>query len=358
MIDPFEDLAPSFENTGGAAEVGGSTSDGQPRILLPVSLGSVTFLGALSPWIVLRPLGKESTRYNVTDIPGGIGILMTLLALALTGIVVMVWKRRTGLVLLSLATATLGWMAAVSGLLLGTLSSLIPAVEVAGIDLQRAQLGQGAGVVVTAFSSLVLAFMCIRNFDPVSRYSKSFEIPIIQIAALVPLIMVTSSIHSGWVVLGNVESEWNAVVPGDALYGSGLLVVALWLGVGLWMTSIILRRTVVTRLAGVFSVLLSLALFMYVLFVWVGGKALNWLTPSSIEGWANVTVESGLYITAVCTLAMLVLGVVALFYAKKDKSVQLSAVTSLGSLSIPTSDLTAYILWFFAALVFLFSRLT
>lgn len=335
----------------------GHDGDGEPRVLLPASLALLTFIGALSPWIVLRPLGKESSSYNLMDIPGGIGILLTLAVAAALGLFVMVWRRRTGLVMLSLATVTLGWMSAVSGLLLGTLSSLIPAIEVAGIDLRRAQLGQGGGVAVTAFSSLVLAFMCVRNFEPITRYSPSFNIPIIQIAALAPVLVVTNSIHTGWIVLGNPDAEWNAVVPGDSLYGSGLLVIALWIGVGIWMTSIVLRRTVVTRVAGVTSMLLSTVLFLYVAFVWLGGKALNWLIPSSIEGWANLNPQAGLYVTAFCTIAMFVLGVLALFFSKNDKSVQLESTVRIGSLNIPTSDMAAYILWFFVGLVFLYNSL-
>lgn len=358
MIDPFEDFAPPLEEAGGSTAEKVKFEGGQPRILLPVSLASLTFIGAVSPWIVLRPLGKESSRYNLTDIPGGMGILLTLVFLALLGTVIMVWRRRTGLVILSLVTAILGWMAAVSGLLLGTLSSLIPAVEVAGIDLRRAQLGQGSGVVVTAFSSLILAFLCVRHFDPVSRYSPAFNLPVVQIAALAPLIVVTNSIHQGWVVLGNPDAEWNAVVPGDSLYGSGLLVIALWLGVGFWMTSIVLRRPIVTRIAGISSILLSAALFMYVLFVWLGGKALNWLTPSSIEGWANVSAQPGLYLTAACTFSMFIFGVVSLFFSGNEKSIQLSSSTSIGTISIPTSDLAAYILWFFVAVVMAYTRLT
>lgn len=357
-MDPFADWESGADSVDGSKIQVELSPSGNPRMLLPVSLALLTFIGALSPWIVLRPLGKESSNYNLMDIPGGIGILLTFSLFALVGVMVMIWSRRIGIALLSLSAATLGWMAAVSGLLLGTLSSLIPAIEVAGVDLRRAQLGQGSGVAVTAFSSLVLAFLCVRNFDPITRYSPSFNIPIIQIAALVPLLIVTNSIHTGWIVLGNPDAEWNAVVPGDSLYGSGLLVIALWIGVGVWMTSIVLRRTLVTRIAGVTSVLLSVVLFLYVAFVWLGGKALNWLIPSSIEGWANLNPQAGLYLTAFCTLAMFVLGILALFFSKIDKSVQLESTVRVGSIAVPTSDMAAYLLWFFVGLVFLYNRLT
>jgi hypothetical protein len=331
---------------------------GQTRMLLPISLAVVTFIGALSPWIVLRPLGKDATSYNLTDIPGGVGILVTIFVLGIISSIVMIWKRLAGMVMLSLSVVSLGWMASISGILLGTLSSLIPAIEVAGIDLRRAQLGQGNGVVVSALASLLLAFLCIRQLDPVSRYSPAFEIPIIQIAALAPVLIVTTSIHQGWVMLGNSESQWNAMVPGDALYGSGLLNLALWISVGIWLTSVVIRKSFVVRSAGVVGILVGLVTLAYSGFTWLGGKALSWLLPSSTEGWAAVTLQPSLYLTAICAVAMIVLGITSLFVASDEKNVRLPSRTNLGSLSVPTSDLAAYLLWVLVALVFVYLRLT
>ena len=356
MSDPFADWGidslVDMESSKPQVDVG------QTRMLLPISLAVVTFIGALSPWIVLRPLGKDATSYNLTDIPGGIGILVTIFVLGIISSIVMIWKRLAGMVMLSLSVISLGWMASISGILLGTLSSLIPAIEVAGIDLRRAQLGQGNGVVVSALASLLLAFLCIRQLDPVSRYSPAFEIPIVQIAALAPVLIVTTSIHQGWVMLGNSESQWNAMVPGDALYGSGLLNLALWISVGIWLTSVVIRKSFVVRSAGVVGILVGLVTLAYSGFTWLGGKALSWMLPSSTEGWAAVTLQPSLYLTAICAVAMIVLGITSLFVASDEKNVRLPSRTNLGSLSVPTSDLAAYLLWVLVALVFVYLRLT
>lgn len=356
MSDPFADWVDNSPVITGTAN--SEVNGGQTRMLLPITLALLTFIGALSPWIVLRPLGKDSSSYNLTDIPGGMGILVTIFVFGIISAIVMVWKRLAGMVMLSLSVVSLGWMASISGILLGTLSSLIPAIEVAGIDLRRAQLGQGNGVVVSALASLLLAFLCIRQLDPVSRFSPAFEIPVIQIAALAPVLIVTTSIHQGWVLLGNSESEWNAVVPGDALYGSGLLNLALWISVGIWLTSVVLRKPFVVRSAGVVGILVGLVTLAYSGFTWLGGKALSWLLPSSTDGWAAVTVQPSLYLTAICAVAMVGLGVLSLFTASDNKTLRLPSRTNLGSLSIPTSDLTAYLLWVLVALVLLYLRLT
>jgi hypothetical protein len=355
VSDPFADWVDSSPLTTSA--INSEVNNGQARMLLPITLALLTFIGALSPWIVLRPLGKDASSYNLTDIPGGMGILVTIFVFGIISSIVMVWKRLAGMVMLSLSVVSLGWMASISGILLGTLSSLIPAIEVAGIDLSRAQLGQGSGVVVSALSSLVLAFLCIRQLDPVNRYSPAFEFPVVQIAALIPVLILTTSIHQGWVTLGNSESEWNAVVPGDALYGSGLLNLALWISIGIWLTSVVLRKSFVVRCAGVVGVMVGLVTFGYAVFTWIGGNALSWLLPSSTEGWASITIEPGLYLTAFCAVAMVGLGVFSFFVATDEKTVRLPSRTRVGSLSVPTSDLVAYLLWALTVMVVMYFRL-
>lgn len=356
MSDPFEDW--SANSNIANVEVSNQSVTGQTRMLLPISLALMTLMGALSPWIVLRPLGKDATTYNLTDIPGGVGVLVTIFVFGLMSSIVMIWKRLTGMVMLSLSVVSLGWMASISGILLSTLSSLIPAIEVAGIDLRRAQLGQGSGVVLSALASLLLAFLCIRQLDPVNRYSPAFEIPIIQIFSLVPILIVTTSLHHGWVSLGNPESEWNAVVPGGSLYGSGLLNVALWISVGIFLTSAVLRRPFVSRSAGVMGIFVGLVTLAYTGFTWLGGKALSWLLPQSTDGWSNVTLQPSLYLTAICAVLMVGLGALTLFTASADKSIRLPSRSQIGSIKIPTSDLAAYMLWLFTGLVFLFLWLT
>jgi hypothetical protein len=161
MSDPFNDWA----SEGAVSTSIVQTSEGQPRMLLPITLALMVFMGATMPWIVIRPLGDARNSYNLTNVPGGIGILVTVFFVVGIGAVLMIWKRVTGMIVMSLAVAALGWMAAISGMLLGIVSSFIPAIEVAGIDLSKAQVGQGYGVVVSVVFSLILALLSFRLFN-------------------------------------------------------------------------------------------------------------------------------------------------------------------------------------------------
>ena len=354
MIDPFADIVSGESES----SVIVNQANGQPRILLPITLALMVFIGALMPWIVIRPLGDNHDSYNLTNVPGGIGILVTVFVAVVISSIVMIWRRVTGMIMMSLAVAALGWMAAISGMLLGIVSSFIPAIEVAGIDLSKAQVGQGTGVVVSVIFSLILAFLCVRQLEPIAQYSPSFEFPVIQLASLIPMLIVTGTVHQGWLVLGNPDAQWHAEVPGDSLYGSGILIMVLWLGLGLWLTSAIFRRPIVMRLAGSLAIALSFVILGYTVLVWLGGRALAWLLPSSVEGWASVNIEASLYATALSAIAIGVLGIVGIVTASRERVIKLKDQTSFGSLKVPTSDLFAYILLFFALLWIVFKLVT
>lgn len=354
MSYPFDDWTTGDDQTASVVQ----TNIGKPRMLLPITLAAMVFLGATMPWIVVRPLGDSRDAYNLTNVPGGIGVLVTIFFAVVISSIIMIWRRVTGMILMSLAVAALGWMAAISGMLLGIVSSFIPAIEVAGIDLSKAQVGQGSGVVVCVIASLVLAFLCVRQLEPIAQYSPSFEFPVIQLASLVPLLIVTGTIHQGWLVLGNPEAQWHAEVPGDSLYGSGLLILALWLGVGLWLTSAVLRRPFVMKIAGTLAIAIAVVTTGYTFLVWIGGRALAWLLPSSVEGWASVNTRASLYATALSAIAIGVLGIVGIATSSKERVVKLKEKTQFGSLAIPTSDLFAYVLIFFTFLWMIFKVLS
>lgn len=350
MNNPFQNKSIEIPQITTAAQ----SSEGQPRILLPITLAVMVFIGAMMPWIVIRPLGENHNSFNLTNVPGGIGVLITVLVAVVTSSIVMIWRRVTGMIMLSLAVASLGWMAAISGMLLGVVSSFIPAIEVAGIDLSKAQVGQGSGVVVSVIFSLILAFLCVRQLEPIAQYSPSFEFPVIQLASLIPMLIVTGTVHQGWLVLGNPEAQWHAEVPGDSLLGSGILIMVLWLGLGLWLTSAVFRRPIVMRLAGSLAIALSFVTLVYTVLVWIGGRALVWLLPSSVEGWASVNTEASLYTTALSAIAIGILGIVGIVTASRERVIRLKDQSQFGSLIIPTSDLFAYILMFFAVLWVIF----
>ena len=354
MNNPFQNRSIEIPRTTTTVQ----SSEGQPRILLPITLAVMVFIGATMPWIVIRPLGENHNSFNLTDVPGGIGILASVFVAVVVSSIVMIWRRVTGMIMMSLAVAALGWMAAISGMLLGVVSSFIPAIEVAGIDLSKAQVGQGSGVVVSVIFSLILAFLCVRQLEPIAQYSPSFEFPIIQLASLIPMLIITGTVHQGWLVLGNPNAQWHAEVPGDSLYGSGILIMFLWLGLGLWLMSAVFRRPIVMRIAGSLAIALSFVTLSYTVLVWIGGRALSWLLPSSVEGWASVNIEASLYATALSAIAIGVLGIVGIATASRERVIKLNDQTQFGSLTIPTSDLFAYVLIFFAVLWIIFKIAT
>lgn len=285
----------------------------QPRLLLPVALAVLVIRGSAMPWITVRTFSGNERVYNLSDLRGGIAVIMTIVLVVLIGAIIGIFKRLTGMTVMSLGVATLGWMAAISGMLLTILWSLIPRVNVAGLDLAKATLSQGPGVVVTVVASLALAFTVVRQLDPFRTYTPSTSVPALPIAALVPMAAIAVTMSSEWIRLGTEGSAVQAQVAGDALYGSGLVVLGIWLAVGLWIGALMVNRSLVISVASGLTVLVSLVVAMYAVFVWAGGSLMNWIVPAKLERWTAVSVEPQLYIVLISSFLALVVSVLGFF---------------------------------------------
>ena len=95
-----------------------STKVSQPRLLLPVALALAVIRGSTLPWVTIRTFSGNQRNYDLTDIKGGVAIVVTIGFVVMIGIIVGVFKRLTGMTIMSLGVAALGWMAAISGMLL------------------------------------------------------------------------------------------------------------------------------------------------------------------------------------------------------------------------------------------------
>lgn len=316
----------------------------QPRLMLPIMLAVLAIQGSLLPWITIREFNGDADTYNLLDVKAGTSILVTISAFAIVGAVIAVFKRITGLTIMSLAIASLGWMAAISGALLGILGSLLPSVNIAGLDLTRASVGQGSGVTITIVASFSLAFIIVRQLPPLDLYSPKSHLSLLPIIALIPLIFIAMNMHSEWMTLGSEETNYQAIIAGDSLYGSGLLVLALWMNVGAWISAVIIQKSLVAKFAGVISILVSIVVAVYVIFLWVGGNALSWLIPSTVDNWAKITIEPISYLVGFSAVALLIIGCLSFIPAVQGRSLGIAERGKLGNTRVHTSDITAAVL--------------
>lgn len=291
------------------------------------------------PWITVRMFDGKEYRYDLANVRGGIAIIFTITVIVLIGLVVGLFRRMTGMTIMSLGVAALGWMAAISGTLLSLLWSLIPSINVAGLDLLRATLSQGSGVVVTVVASLSLAFMVVRQLEPLRDYTPSTHVSLLPVLVLVPLLAIAVGMHSGWLRLGSDGAGIEAVVSGDSLYGSGLAVLALWLAVGMWIGALMVHRSVMIVVASAATLLVMLVIGMYAGFLWIGGRALDWLVPASLEKWATVGVEPQLYVVLGSTVLCFVLAVAGFMPAVQRLELTIGSRVSLSSSRVALADL-------------------
>jgi hypothetical protein len=316
----------------------------QPRLFLPIALAILALRGSLLPWVTVREFNGDSHHYNLSDVKAGTSILVTISLVCICGAIVAIFKRITGLTIMSLVIASLGWMAAISGGLLGILGSLLPSINVAGIDLTRASVGQGSGVTITIVASFALAFIIVRQLPPIDVYSPKAHFSLLPLISLVPLILIAINMHSEWMILGSEETSYQAIIAGDSLYGSGLLVLVIWLNVGMWISALIIPKPLVAKFAGTLSILVSVVVTMYTLFLWGGGKALAWLIPSKVDKWATVSIEPTTYLVAFSAVSLLVVGCLSFFPTVQSRSVGIAEQRSVGNSQLHTSDVLAGII--------------
>lgn len=331
--DPFGTVLPASESNSGVAKVRAR------RSLLPVALLVACFASATMPWVLLRPFGDDRRGFNVTDVPGGMGIIWTLVLVSIPGLILFVAGRRSGLIVMGIAAGVLGWMATISGLLLGIITAIVPSIELAGIDMARTQVGQGYGVPATVLTSLILGFIAVQSLQQDSEAGSTIRVPITPIVALVPLVLLAINHHNEWLRLGSDAASIDAAVPGDSMYGSGLLLIGMWIAVGTWMIALVLRQRFVTMFAATLSVVVAGVSFVYSILVWFGGKALGWLLPQSIEGWTSIGVAAGLYVTMGSSIVLFVAAALSFAPVLSTKSVDVKTSTKLGGRTTSTSNL-------------------
>jgi hypothetical protein len=312
-----------------------------PRLFLPIVLAIAVVQGSLMPWVTIREFNGERNEFNLLDVRGGTSIVATISIFVIIGCFVAIFKRVTGITIISLAVSSLGWMAAISGALLGIVGSLLPSVNIAGLDLTRSSVGQGSGVTVTIISSFALAFIIVRQLPPIEKYSTRSRTSILPLVALVPLALIAINMHSEWMLLGSEDSKYQAIVAGDSLYGSGLIVLVLWMNIGLWIANLIIQRPIAAKFAGVVSILVSLVVMMYAVFLWIGGKALAWLIPANVEKWVTVSTKPMLYLVIFLAISLLVIGSLTFNTAVQGKSLGLSSHKKIGATTLHNSDLVA-----------------
>ena len=354
MSDVFGDSA--FYSTEGQ-ESQPIFSEGRPRLLLPLTLVFYVMAGSFMPWVVIRPMNGEGSTYNLTDVPGGRALMATIAVLCLISVIIAIFKRNIGLALVSTVVSGLAWMAALSGMLLGVIGSLIPSIEVMGIDLAKASVGQGRGVVVVISSSMLLSYFVLRRMNPFARYSPDMQVPLLPIVAVLPLIGIAMNIHATWMSLGNEASDWHAEVPGDALYGSGLVVLGTWIALGIWLASAVIRRHFVAVIASSLSITIGVLIFAYSVLVIIGGRAISWLIPARVEGWVSIDTTSSLYFSLLASVLLISFSILGFFESVSLRNITVASQVQKSGFTAHSSDLFAVALLLLAIATIIFEAI-
>ena len=258
MSDPFSTWSDVGDTSTGIDFGNMASADATPlKIFLPLSLLMLSIYGATMPWVLIRPFSASIRSYNITDVPGGIGILWTVIFLSIPGIILLLFRKPSGLFVVGLAAGVLGWMGTVLGLLLGVITSIIPSIDLAGIDMAKAQAGQGPGVPITVLGSVILGILVLQRMNSGEQIGPKISVPVVPLVALVPLVLLAINHHVEWLTLGVEGGGFRASLPGDALYGSGILLAGMWLAIASWIMALVMKSRIVVVICGILSVLVG-----------------------------------------------------------------------------------------------------
>ena len=316
----------------------------QMKVLLPLSLLMLCIYGATMPWVLIRPFSASIRTFNITDVPGGVGILWTVIGLSIPGIILLLVRKQSGLFVVGLAAGVLGWMGTVLGLLLGVITSIIPSFKLAGIDMAKAQAGQGPGVPITVLASVILGIIVVQRMNSGEQIGPKISVPVIPLLALLPLVLLAVNHHVEWLTIGVEGGGFRAEIPGDSLYGSGLLLVGMWVAIASWIMALVMKSRLVVVICGILSVMVGVTCVLYSLAIWIGGKTLGWIIPSSVGDWSSVKVETAIYLTLVGGVVLFAAGICSLIPAISNKSVSLRTDVDISKKSFIVSEVIGVII--------------
>ena len=358
MIDPFGDPFQEI-GTSTSSVVESEISDAETgRVLLPIALALLVYFGTTLPWIVVRPFASERRTYNLIDVKGGQGVVISLLIVSLIGACIAPAKRRVGLTILGVSACATGWLAAISGLMFGVVGSLIPSIDIAGIDLGKAQVGQGFGVVVTVVGALFLGMLVIRGFEPLSRMTPNRQLLVLPLIAAAALTLITVNYHTAWLRIESVNGDYGGDIPGDALFGSGLVLVLLYAVLGMWFLAVLVRTRSMVVATSVVSIFIAIACLTYAAIVWIGGTSLKWLLPSSADDWTSISVRPALYVAVLGGLMLFVVSILGFVPNLSSSTVKINQGLKVGGKNFFVSDLLATVLVVTMCLTVLIAKLT
>ena len=307
---------------------------------------AIVSVGLASPfmnWITVRPLGKKTFHYNLWNFPGANGIVVLSAIICLFGALTLVTREKSGLILMSLGLMLIGWLAAINVFAVGFVQQIVPAVDFAGIDLAKSQIGPGNGCLLALLSAVWLSFITVTRLVNVESEGRIRTLPMYCLMGLAATLLLALLQHAPWVSLGYGDKNFAAELAGDSILGSSVLEIVAWLGIGLWLAVMISGSTVMSRLAGGISLVFGLAKIAQTAFVFLGISAIEFLLPNYLEDNTSHIFLLPVYLTVLISFIVIFLGVMMLVSGNSGPKVKLEKSVKFGERSIPLGVLAASI---------------
>jgi len=276
--------------------------------MLPQILASIALvLTAFIPWAHVRLPGLENKTVTLSEMLGGRVIIGIATVFLFLGILLRSPLRNVGIYLSASGAALLGWLAGTGMLGLGLIRGILPGFALAGINLSKGLLGQGPGLVLALTIGMFLGVELITGLEPHTKMNRRRVEPL-RAALLVCAFGLAIVNQMVWLAATSTKMNGRIEISGDSLFGNFVIGVLTWATVLLAVVLLTSDIAVLSRIAGVALILLSIIKLLQVVLLWAGSSFIKLLLPNNYEDAANVHFQFPIYVTLILSITAVIVG--------------------------------------------------
>lgn len=323
--------------TGGGNSLQMSGEVKQKKNFLTIN-GSIALLSLIGtcflPWVRYRLPGLTSAELSFVELSGGKIYAGFFVVFALLGVLLASLKQRLGVLIICFSVGMVGWLAGMAALIIGIVRSLIPAIPIPGVDISRSLLGQGSGVVLAIFASILVSVEILGHAKS-DRNPSDREFNLMAIISLLLTVGLSVLNHTEWLVVSSSKFSDLIAISGDNIFGSVVVAVITWCCVAVAAGELIGVNRITTRVVSFALLICGIVKLLQAVVVWGGASLFKFLIPNSIGEFADPQMKLSFWLSLVVALVCVVLGILGI---TRESFLESVAPTTLLR-SIPTAAL-------------------
>jgi len=257
------------------------------------------------------------------------------------GVVIFVSKKPIGILIVAVPASVVAWFAfaviVISSIFdnfVGVFGQLIRVATAVDTGEPGAWIGQGPGLVIAVVSGLLLGVVAVLHFQPLSTITWDRGDLSETISTAVILIALLVSSQNTWVTAEIIGHQFRLRIQGDQLFGSAIVDGILWMAIGLWALSALVKVEGLRKLVQIATAIGAVLRLLQCGFVFAGTALLRKIMPGSIEIGDSVHKLPSLYFASALSVISILFAFSAFFSIRLRQGVWAVASATLILISV------------------------